>query len=103
MPNKVFELVESMFVSHLVQQKDFTLFVAKDELPTNALEAKAQMKSSLYDVIRSNNDFSNASVAAFAFGGDWEYCIELRGTLAHISGWLGKQYGILLLLDQQAS
>jgi len=41
MPDKVVSLVESMLVSHLREQKDFTMFVAKNELLTNALKAKA--------------------------------------------------------------
>ena len=50
------------------------VFVAKGELLTNALKVKVHIyKDSLYDVIRSNNDFSNASVIVFAFGW-WEYC-----------------------------
>ena len=56
------------------------MFVAKGELLTNALKAKVQMtKGSLYDVIRSNNDFSNASVIVFAFGDDGDYCMSWEG------------------------
>ena len=56
------------------------MFVAKNELLNKALKAKVQMnKGSLYDVIRSNNDFRNASVIVFAFGDDGEYCRSLEG------------------------
>ena len=56
------------------------MFVAKGELLTNALKAKVKMdKSSLYDVIRSDKDFSNASVIVFAFGDDGEYCRSAEG------------------------
>ena len=36
-------------------------------------------KDSLYDVIRSNNDFAEASVIVFAFGDDGSYSRSAEG------------------------
>ena len=47
------------------------MFVAKSELLNKALRAKVKMKKdSLYDVICSNNGFTEALVIVFAFGDD---------------------------------
>jgi len=46
------------------------MFVANNELLSNALRVSANEKDSLYDVIRSNNDFAEAFVIVFAFGDD---------------------------------
>ena len=55
------------------------------------------MNKGLYDVIRSNNDFSNALVIVFAL--DDGVLRELGGTLVNIRSWLSKEYDILLFLS----
>ena len=55
------------------------MFVAKRELLNNTLKANMQWKESLYNVIRSSNDFTKAPVIVFAFGDDGEYCQSWEG------------------------